>query len=473
MNVVLVFLVVGAVLAAGFSGQMDQVARASFESAKAGVDTAFGLLGTMVLWLGMMSVLRDAGAVGAVARGLQPVLRRLFPEVPEGHPALGAMVMNLAANVFGLGNAATPFGLKAMQELDRLNPHKGVATNSMALFLAINTSGVALFPTGVMAIRSALGSADPGGIVAPTLLATAVNTVFAAAAAMFFARLPMFRPERYAVVDAGGAAGGSGLAAGIPDAAAALESPAPPGGSPRARELALGGALLLALAVALESARRAFGPGPFNSLLAAALAASGRDVSALPGVTRAADWSGWVELPVALLGTLVDWLIPLFLAFILLYGMARGVKVYEAAIKGAREGFDIFVMIVPFLVIILVAVGVFRASGALDLLLAVAAPLTNLFGMPPEALPMALIRPLSGSGAMGVMTETMKTYGPDSFVGYLVGVMNGTSETTFYVLAVYFGSVRVRAVRHTLLACLSADLAGIFAAVFFTRLFLA
>jgi spore maturation protein SpmA len=475
MNAVLVFLIAGAVLAAGFSGQMNGVARASFESAKTGVETAFGLLGTMVLWLGLMNILRDAGAIGAVARALQPLLQKLFPEVPAGHPALGAIVMNLAANIFGLGNAATPFGLKAMQELDRLNPRKGVATNSMALFLAINTSGVSVLPTGVMAIRSALGSADPGGIVVPTLLATAVNTVIAALAAIFFSRLSAFRPERFAATAGSAEAGSeSSLAAGLPepDPETVIESQPPPGGSQRARDIALGAGVLLGLAVLLESGRRAFGPGLQQGLLAGVLAPWGLDLSGLPGLSPAPSADGWFALPLALGAVLVDWLIPLLLAFIMLFGIARGVKVYESAIKGAREGFDIFVMVVPFLVIILVAVGVFRASGGLDLLLAVAAPLTSWAGFPPEALPMALIRPLSGSGAMGVMTETMKIYGPDSFVGYLVSVMNGTSETTFYVLAVYFGSVRVRAVRHTLLACLTADLAGIFAALFFTRILL-
>jgi spore maturation protein SpmB len=279
----------------------------------------------------------------------------------------------------------------------------------------------------------------------------------------------MFRAERFAGTQPDAGAAGSGLAPVAP-APDALDDVKPAGGSQRARDVALGMGILLGLAVLLEASRRAYGPALQQTLLSAALGFTGHDVAGVPGlVLDSSAWAGAAGLPRALVAVVIDWLIPLFLAFIVLFGMARGVKVYESAIKGAREGFDIFVMVVPFLVIILVSVGVFRASGGLDLLLAVAAPLTSWAGFPAEALPMALIRPLSGSGAMGVMTETIKTYGPDSLIGTLVSVMNGTSETTFYVLAVYFGSVRVRAVRHTLLACLTADLAGIFAALFFTR----
>jgi spore maturation protein SpmA len=434
LNGIFVGLIVISVLVAAFTGRMPEVMQASIDSAKAAITVAISLLGMMALWLGLMRVLRDAGFMSALARGLAPVMRRLFPDVPADHPAMGAMIMNMAANMLGLGNAATPFGLKAMQELERLNPHPGVATNSMALFLAINTSGVAVMPLGVIAVRAGLGSLDAAGIFVPTVLATLCSTVIGVSIAKLLQRRRRFAVERY--TDQDELAAEQTLAEGIRGIDQA-EEVAAIRGQPTPLRLLLCGAVLVALLAALV------------------LHAAGSDQLGAWALTRE---------------VLSSWLLPVLMVVIVLAGFGWRVKVYDAMIQGAREGFDIFVMIIPFLVTILVAVGMFRASGALEW---IAVQLQAVTSLPAEGLMMALVRPLSGSGALGVMTEAMTTHGPDSFTGYLVSVMSGSTETTFYVLALYFGSVQIRAARHTVLACLAADLTGFVAAVLWCRLFFA
>jgi spore maturation protein SpmA len=435
LNTIFIALIVIAVATAAFNGSMESVNQAWIEAAKFAVmDLALPLVGSMALWLGLMRVLRDAGVMASIARGVAPLMRRLFPDIPPEHPAMGAMIMNIAANMLGLGNAATPFGLKAMRELDTLNSRKGVATDSMALFLAINTSGVAVFPLGVIAIRATMGSDNAGGILIPSLLATFCSTVVAVLVARSLAKRPIFAIERYDP-SADAEPSTSTLADGIrgleeAESIAAQRAPFSPWGAAIA--------LVFAAWIAVMIFRAAGDPGSD--------ALTGREFGRL-------------------------WLMPLLICTIVLFGLSRRVKVYESFIQGAREGFEIAVMIIPFLVAILVAVGMFRASGALDFFVSWMAPATSLIGFPADAVPMALIRPLSGSGAMGIMTETMKVHGPDSFVGYLVSVMNGSTETTFYVIALYFGSVRVRATRHTVVACLCADATGVLMALVFARLF--
>ena len=441
MNAIFIALIVGAVVTAAFGGKMPEVSQSGIDSAKRAVEIAIGLLGMMALWLGLMRILQDAGVMRSIARALAPVMRRLFPDVPVEHPAMGAMIMNIAANILGLGNAATPFGLKAMQELNTLNPHKGVATNSMVLFLAINTSGVAVLPLGVIAIRASLGAENTAGIIAPTILATLCSTIVAILVAKALEGRNHFALERY-VDDNGPGEGDSGSS--LADAAPSLPETEreterigdPPPPASRTRTWVLG---LVAVA-----------------LVVALYLQVGRDSAV-----------GWEQAR----KILSSWLLPVLMAFIVLFGFAHRSRVYESLVKGAREGFNIFVMIIPFLVAILVAVGMFRASGALDWLIAVVQPVTSLIGFPAEALPMALVRPLSGSGAMGVMTETMTQYGPDSFVGFLVSVMNGSTETTFYVLALYMGSIHARAARHAVIACLAADVTGMATALLWSRLF--
>lgn len=438
LNAIFIALIASSVLVAAFAGTMPATNQAALDAAKNAVMVvAFGLIGPMALWLGFMRVLRDAGFMASIARALSPVMRRLFPDVPAEHPAMGAMVLNLAANVLGLGNAATPFGLKAMRELETLNTRPGVASNAMALFLAINTSGVAVLPLGVIAIRASLGSSNAAGIVVPSLLATACSTLAAVLVAKLLQGRAVFSVERASL--------------GAPDAASAPSAAAAIRGMAEAEELA--GVLARG-----EPLRRLVFAG-FLLLLAFALlrqlASGAPDSSGLEGVKQALD----------------TWLLPALMASIVLFGFTRRVKVYDSFIAGAREGFEIAIMIIPFLVAILVGVAMFRYSGALGALTQAVSPITSLLGFPAEALPMALIRPLSGSGAMAVMTETMTTHGPDSFVGYLVSVINGSTETTFYVLALYFGSVGVRAARHTVFACLAADLTGIAAALVFAKIF--
>jgi spore maturation protein SpmA len=406
----------------GLAAPMEVLSTAMIEQAKASVTLAIGLVGVMALFLGLMKVAEAGGLLVIIARTMRPLMVRLFPEVPPDHPAMGAMILNLSANVLGLGNAATPFGIRAMQELDKLNPQKGTATNAMALFLAINTSSVTLLPTGVIALRAAVGSSDPAGILPTTLFATICSTTIAILACKFLQRT-------WPVTGA---------------------TAAPAGGNPEQ-----------------DSAAPA-GPAPALPEEAQAL-----------GAQTAEGYPLWVSFTVfgvilalvpltILYGQVVaPWIIPGLMLGLLSFGVARKVPVYEAFVEGAKDGFQVALRIIPYLVAILVAVGMFRASGAMDLLVAPLGRLTGPLGLPAEALPMALLRPLSGSGAYGVMTSIIENpaVGPDSYTGYLVSTLQGSTETTFYVLAVYFGAVQIRRVRHALAAGLSADLTGIVAAV--------
>jgi spore maturation protein SpmA len=401
--------------AAGAPAPMEALSRAMVESAAGSVELALGLVGVMTLFLGLMKVAEAGGLLTVVARLIRPLMVRLFPQVPAGHPAMGAMILNLAANVLGLGNAATPFGIRAMQELNKLNPRPGTASDPMALFLAINTSSVTLLPTGVIALRAAAGSADPAAILPSTLFATACSTVVAVAAAKLMARFASrgaVRPGESVEPPADG-----------PDS---HTPPAPPENGPADK-----GYPLWASVAALSS------------------------VAALVPVT------------VAFGKAISPWILPGLMTGFLLFGLARRVRVYEEFVEGAKEGFQVALRIIPYLVAILVAVGMLRASGAMEAMVAALGPWTSRLGLPAEALPMALMRPLSGSGAYGVLASIINdpAIGPDGYVGYLVSTLQGSTETTFYVLAVYFGAVQVRRIRYTLAAGLTADLAGVAGAI--------
>jgi spore maturation protein SpmA len=420
LNAIWLALVLIAVVYAAFTGQMKAVADAAFESAESAVGLVIRLTGFMIFMLGLMRVARDGGLLAALARVLAPLLRRLFPQVPPDHPAMGAMVMNMASNILGLGNAATPFGLKAMVELNRLNPHPGVATDPMVLFLAINTSAITLMaPTGTMAVRAAADSAMPAAIWLPTLFATTCSTI--AAIGTYYLLRGRTRFAARPLADAGDIPAPTETPIATPDDAAPEPKPTP---LRSALAAAIGIALIGALVFTLAN------PGP------------GRSVG--DAVREIAE----------------HWLIPLLVAALLLVGLRGGVRVYESMVAGAREGLEVVVRIVPYLVVILVAVGMFRASGALDLLIRALDPLTSAVGFPAAALPMAILRPLSGSGAFAVMAEILETEGADSFVGLLASTLQGSTETTFYVLTLYCGAAGVREVRHALPACLVGDLAG-------------
>lgn len=422
----------GFVPAPGRVAPMQALSSGAIAAAGSAVELAIGLVGTMALFLGLMKVAEAGGLLTVIARLIRPLMARLFPGVPPGHPAMGAMVLNLSANALGLGNAATPFGIRAMQELDRLNPRPGTATDAMALFLAINTSSITLLPTSVIALRAAAGSADPAGILPTTLFASLCGTVAAIAGACWLAR--WFPPGAPGLAEPAGEATPSG-------AAAAAATPALPERT--------------SAAPAPADTTKVLPPADVPGYpLWASLLALGTLVALVPAGIA---W-GRVISP---------WIVPGLVAGFLLYGALRGVRVYEVFVEGAAEGFRVAVRIIPYLVAILVAVGMLRASGALEAVVSALGAYTARVGLPPEALPMALLRPLSGSGAYGVMASIIgdPAVGPDSYVGYLVSTLQGSSETTFYVLAVYFGAVQVRRVRHTLVVALAADAVAVVAAV--------
>ena len=421
MNAVFFAIVLISFLVAGYrqitaepvapdAGQpMEALATGMIDTAADSVTLAIGLVGVMSLFLGLMKVAEVGGLLTIIARLLRPLMVRIFPEVPAEHPAMGAMILNLSANVMGLGNAATPFGIRAMQELDKLNAHKGTATNAMVLFLAVNTSSVTLLPTGVIALRAAAGSAEPAAILPTTLFATLISTTVAILSAKLYQRWFPMGP--------------------VPDPVEGEEA----------------GEIEEIAPIAEES-------------------------GAYPGWVSALALLGVVALiPLAILyGRAVSpWIIPGLMVALLGFGMSRGVRVYEVFVDGAKDGFQVAIRIIPYLVAILVAVGMFRASGAMELLIQPLGIVTELIGLPAEALPMALLRPLSGSGAYGILASILSdpATGPDTYVGFLVSTFQGSTETTFYVLAVYFSAVNIRRIRHAQAAGLTADIAGVAAAV--------
>jgi len=442
LNAIWVVMIVIAVICGALTGTLDAVTKASIDSAKAAVDLAIGLVGVMAFWLGMMRILHHGGLLRDMARFLRPVMVRLFPDVPAEHPAMSMMIMNITSNMLGLGNAATPFGLKAMIEMNKLNQTQGVATNSMCLFLAINTSGLAIFPSGMIGLRAAAGAQYPGSIILTTMMATALSTTVAILSARFLSGLPLFRRDNLVTALPGEMKAGDSeiLALDTGDAESLMvdELEEVPTWQKRS-----GYGLALAVAVALGYA-----------LIEKATAESA------PGLLE------------VFRGVLSDWLLVVLLVSIVLFGVVRGVKVYDAVVEGGKEGFDVALRIIPFLVAILVAVGMLRASGAIGLMVGILDPLTSLIGMPAETLPMALLRTLSGSGAYGLSSEIMAEHGPDSLIGNIVSTMQGSTETTFYVLALYFGVARIKDGRHALPACLLADIAGVLGAVWACHLLL-
>lgn len=424
INIIWLSLVLVATVTAAYTGRMDEVTKASFESAKSAVMLAIGLIGPMALWLGIMKVAEAGGLMRIIARAMRPLMVRLFPEVPPDHPAMAAMLMNMAANALGLGNAATPMGIKAMQELDKLAEEKGTATNAMCLFLAINTSSVTLLPLGVITVRAAAGALSPASVLLPSLFATLCSTTVAIIASKILAGRD------------------TALHAAAPDRAVLPEEAEPDQGGDEMTPPGRAGVIFVRLLLL------AFAGGIVYRLL-----------QAPAGVSFSTETINVVS----------GWLIPVLISAFLIFGYFKGVKIYETLTEGAKDGFTTAVRIIPFMVAIFVAIGMFRASGAMDIMITVLSPVTSLIGMPAEALAMALMRPLSGSGAFGIMSEIVNQ-SPDSFLSFLVSTMQGSTETTFYVLAVYFGSIGIKRTRHALPAALLADAAAILASVFICNL---
>lgn len=377
------------------------IINSTFDTSKTAFEISLGLTGVLSLWLGIMKIGEKGGVVNALARVLSPVFTKLFPDIPKGHPVTGSIFMNIAANMLGLDNAATPLGLRAMEQLQELNPKKDTATNPMIMFLVLNTSGLTLIPVSIMVYRAQMGAAQPTDIFVPLLLATFFSTLAGIVVTSIYQRINLVN---------------------------------------RTMLLTLGG-------------------------MSAAIAAiiwgfSQMDKTQMNVVST----------------SVANILLMLIIVVFILAGMRKKVNVYDAFIEGAKEGFATAVRIIPYLVAILVGIGVFRASGAMDMLIdgikwmvASLGGNTDFVG----ALPTALMKPLSGSGARGMMVDAMTTYGADSFVGRLSCVFQGSTDTTFYILAVYFGSVGVRYTRHAVACGLLADLAGVIAAIAICYMFFA
>ncbi|MBR5455471.1 MAG: spore maturation protein [Bacteroidaceae bacterium] len=392
-------IALGKLIFAGDTTVFPSIMDSTFAQAKTAFEISLGLTGVLSLWMGIMKIGERGGLVAALARLLSPILCRIFPEIPKGHPAMGTMFMNFSANMLGLDNAATPMGLKAMQELQELNPHKDTASNPMIMFLVLNTSGLTLIPVSVLLYRAEMGAANPTDVFIPILLATTVATLVGLVATSIYQRINL-----------------------------------------------LNGTMLLFL------------------LGICTLVAGG-------------TW-GMMQLSQVQIETVSTSLanVILFSVIILFIvaGMRARINVYEAFIEGAKEGFTTAVRIIPYLVAILVAIGVFRASGGMNVIMDGVAWCANAVGMGDDfvgALPTAIMKPLSGSGARGMMIDAMNTYGADSFAGRLACLFQGATDTTFYILAVYFGSVGIKKTRHAVGCGLLADAAGIVAAVIIAYIF--
>lgn len=391
------FAIIG--LLTGDTTVFQKIVDSTFDSSKTAFETSLGLTGVLALWLGIMKIGEKAGAVNALARMLSPVFTKLFPEIPKNHPAMGSMFMNIASNMLGLDNAATPTGLKAMAQLQELNPKKDTATNPMIMFLVLNTSGLTIIPTTILAFRAAYGAAMPTDVFIPILLSTTIATLAGIVLTLLWQKTSLLQPALLAT---------------------------------------LGGIIA------------------FVGLLIWGFGRMDKDTMAT--VTS-------VGSNLILLSVIVSFI---------LAGLWKRVNVYDAFIEGAKEGFTTAVRIIPYLVAILVAVGVFRASGAMDMVIGGIRRGVEWLGLNSDfvgGLPTAFMKPLSGSGARGMMLEAMKTYGADSFVGRLSCILQGSTDTTFYILAVYFGSVSIKYTRHAVACGLLADLIGTMAAIAVCYLF--
>jgi spore maturation protein SpmA len=442
LNYIWLGLILLAVIIGGCTDHLKEVADKSFEMAEfAVIKTALPLVGIMALWLGIMRLAERAGLVALFARGLRPVLRWLFPEVPADHPAMGSMVLNIAAGILGLGNAATPLGLRAMKDLQSLNPHPGTATNAMCTFLAINTSSIQLIPATAIAILAANNSSNPTAIVGTSIIATGCAAISGVTAAKLLQHLSVFRVATVIPQDAT-----------LPETPSVLEKNERPDPTPTPSPLEWWGKLVLILFFA------------FFCYLFVRLALPSW-VGAPPRVDSSRQ-----NMFVRVVNAVSLLSVPFLLSGFPLYALLRRVRIYEEFVEGAKEGFDVAIRIIPFLVAILVAIGMFRAAGGIDLISRALHPIMQALGFPPDLLPIVLMRPLSGSGTLGMFAELVKQNGADSLVSRMAATIYGSTETTLYVLAVYFGSVGIKRTRYALLAGITADAVGVIASVMICKI---
>ena len=386
-------IALGKLIFMGDTTVFPEIINSTFAQAKTAFEISLGLTGVLSLWMGIMKIGEKSGLITSLAKLLSPILCKIFPDVPKGHPAMGTMFMNFSANMLGIDNAATPIGLKAMEQLQELNPKKDTASNPMIMFLVLNTSGLTLIPISVLLYRAEMGAANPTDVFIPILIATTVATVVGLLITCIYQRINLFSPALLAFI----------------------------------------------LGICLFVAGGTWGMAQLSQVQ--------------------------IEVVSTSLANII--LFSVIILFIVA-GMRARINVYEAFIEGAKEGFTTAVRIIPYLIAILVAIGVFRASGGMDVIMDGIAWCANACGIGDDfvgALPTAIMKPLSGSGARGMMIDAMNTYGADSFAGRLACMFQGATDTTFYILAVYFGSVGIRKTRHAVGCGLLADLAGIIAAV--------
>ena len=459
LNWIWMGMIVVGVIVAGIMGRFtgeNGIVEGMFAAVKTGVvGIVIPTSAMMMFFLGIMRLAETSGMMDLVARAFRPLMKWLFPEVPAEHPAMGAMVMNFAANFLGLGNAATPLGLKAMQHLDELNPIKGTATNPMCTFLAINTSSVTLIPATAMAMLAAQGVSEPYAIVGTTLLASIFSTAIAILAVKTFEKMPVFnRAATLPHKDGGGDSPGPAV-----DAASRPLS--------KRATLFLGGVVLIfAGIVYLET----FPEQRVALQESIGLREAVLQLEAAPKEIEPKAEAGEPPLWQRSVSALSVVAIPFILVFFLIYAALKRVPVYEEFVEGAKEGWAMAVRIMPFIVAMLAALAILRNSGTLMLLQDLLRPALEWVSFPVDLLPMALMRPLSGSGSQGVLAELLANETVPNLIKYMAATMYGSSETTFYVLAVYFGSVAVRRTRHALAAGLVADVAGVVSSVVICQL---
>jgi len=473
LNYIWLALVLLAVAIGGWNDRFKDVTAGAIDGAKTAVTIALGLIGIMALWLGLMRLAERAGIVQRMAHGLRPLMRRLFPEVPSNHPAMGSMLMNMAANMLGLGNAATPLGLRAMRDLEALNPRPGVATNAMCTFLAINTSSVQLVPTTAIAILAAAGSSRPTAIVGPALFATLCAATVAIISARTFEKLSIFRPWGESTKDREGPLATAELG----EFVNSLPGPEPDGNhhgvtssqgavKPSTDQLAFDDASLPqppSLRPAWRGSIALVLLGVFFGMIFLRMVA--------PGFFRiqlTADVANQ-NLFARMVNAFSILAIPFLLSFFPIYAVTCGLKVYDEFVEGAKEAFNVILKVIPFLVTMLVAIGMFKGAGGIDLLTQALSPILTPLHFPTELLPLALMRPLSGSATLALLADIVHRFGPENIIALMAATIYGSTETTFYVATVYFGSVGIKQTRHAIPAGLLADLTGVIASVIICR----